>query len=33
MYLLAIIVYAVAKVLRRQQGIDLSAIHREIPVE
>jgi amino acid transporter len=33
MYLLAIIVYVVAKVVRRGQGIDLSAIHREIPVE
>jgi amino acid transporter len=33
MYLLALIIYLVAKVVRRQQGIDLGAIHREIPVE
>lgn len=33
MYLLALVIYVVAKVVRRQQGIDLSAIHKEIPVE
>jgi APA family basic amino acid/polyamine antiporter len=33
MYVLAIVIYVVAKVVRRNQGIDLSAIHREIPVE
>ena len=33
MYLLALVVYVVAKVVRKNQGIDLSAIHKEIPVE
>jgi hypothetical protein len=33
MYLLALVIYVVAKIYRRSQGIDLSAIHREIPVE
>jgi amino acid transporter len=33
MYLLALVIYVVARVVRRNQGIDLSAIHREIPVE
>jgi amino acid transporter len=33
MYALALVVYVVAKIYRRSQGIDLSAIHREIPVE
>jgi amino acid transporter len=33
MYLLAIVIYVVAKVVRKQQGIDLAAIHQEIPVE
>ena len=33
MYLLAIVIYIVAKVVRKNQGIDLSAIHKEIPVE
>jgi amino acid transporter len=33
MYLLALVIYLVAKVVRKGQGIDLSAIHKEIPVE
>src|SRR2546425_5092526 len=32
-YLAAIVIYLVARVVRKQQGIDLSRIHREIPVE
>ncbi len=33
MYLLALIIYIVAKIYRKRQGIDLSAVYREIPVE
>jgi len=33
MYLLALVIYVVARIVRKGQGIDLSAIHREIPVE
>src|SRR5262249_14340006 len=33
MYLLALVVYVVAKVVRRSQGIDLKAVYTEIPVE
>src|SRR6266536_289980 len=33
MYALALVIYLVAKVYRRRQGIDLNAIHKEIPVE
>jgi len=33
MYLLAIVVYAVARIVRRRQGIDLALINKEIPVE
>ncbi|MFL5766258.1 MAG: APC family permease [Actinomycetota bacterium] len=33
MYALALVVYVVAKVVRKRQGIDLNAIYREIPVE
>lgn len=33
LYALAIVVYAVAYVVRRAQGINFKAIHREIPVE
>ena len=33
MYLLAIVVYVVARVVRRSQGIDLRAVYQEIPVE
>jgi APA family basic amino acid/polyamine antiporter len=33
MYLLALVIYVVAWFVRRSQGINLSAIHREIPVE
>ncbi len=33
MYVLAIIVYTVARVVRRRQGIDLGLINKEIPVE
>jgi APA family basic amino acid/polyamine antiporter len=32
-YLLAIIIYVVARIVRKRQGIDLSRIHHEIPVE
>ncbi len=33
MYLLALVIYVVAKVYRKSQGIDLKAIYQEIPVE
>ncbi len=33
LYLLAIVVYVVARVVRRRQGIDLGLINKEIPVE
>ena len=33
MYALAIVVYLVARVVRRRQGIDLSLVNKEIPVE
>jgi hypothetical protein len=33
MYGLALVIYIVAWFVRRSQGINLSAIHREIPVE
>jgi hypothetical protein len=33
MYVLAIIVYVVARMVRRRQGIDLGLINKEIPVE
>ena len=33
MYVLALVIYVTAKLYRRRQGIDLSAIHKEIPVE
>ena len=33
MYVLAIIVYVTARVVRNRQGIDLSLINKEIPVE
>jgi amino acid transporter len=33
MYVLAIVVYLIAKVYRKRQGIDLKAIYQEIPVE
>jgi basic amino acid/polyamine antiporter, APA family len=32
-YLAAIVIYVVARTVRKRQGIDLSRIHREIPVE
>jgi amino acid transporter len=32
-YLVAIAIYVIARVVRKRQGIDLSRIHREIPVE
>jgi len=32
-YILAIVIYAIARVVRNQQGIDLGRIHHEIPVE
>jgi amino acid transporter len=33
MYALAIVIYVIAKVYRRRQGIDLNAVYKEIPVE
>jgi hypothetical protein len=33
MYVLALVIYVTAKLYRRRQGIDLGAIHKEIPVE
>jgi amino acid transporter len=33
MYVLAIIVYSTARIVRRRQGIDLGLINKEIPVE
>jgi len=33
MYALAIVIYLIARVVRRRQGIDLSLINKEIPVE
>ncbi|MDP9235279.1 MAG: APC family permease [Actinomycetota bacterium] len=33
MYVLALVVYVVAKIYRKSQGIDLNSIYREIPVE
>jgi hypothetical protein len=33
MYLLAIVIYVTAKVVRNRQGVDLSLINKEIPVE
>jgi hypothetical protein len=33
MYVLAIIVFVSAKIIRNRQGIDLSLINKEIPVE
>ena len=33
MYVLAILVYVIARIVRRRQGIDLSLINKEIPVE
>lgn len=33
MYVLALVIYVVAKVYRKRQGIDLKSIYREIPVE
>jgi hypothetical protein len=33
LYVLAIVVYVVARLIRRRQGIDLGLINKEIPVE
>lgn len=33
MYVLAIVIYVIARVVRRRQGIDLSLVNKEIPVE
>jgi amino acid transporter len=33
MYALALVIYVVAKIYRRSQGLDLGAVYREIPVE
>ena len=32
-YLLAVVIYVAARIVRNRQGIDLSRIHHEIPVE
>jgi high-affinity Fe2+/Pb2+ permease len=32
-YVVAVVIYIVARVVRQRQGIDLSRIHHEIPVE
>ena len=32
-YVVAIVIYVIARVVRQRQGIDLSRIHHEIPVE
>ena len=33
MYVLAIVIYVVARIIRGRQGIDLGLINKEIPVE
>jgi len=33
MYALAIVIYVIARIVRRRQGIDLRNVYREIPVE
>ncbi len=33
MYVLGIVLYVAARVIRRRQGIDLGLINKEIPVE
>ena len=33
MYVLAIVIYVAARIVRKRQGIDLARIHHEIPVE
>jgi len=33
MYVLAIVLYLLARVIRKRQGIDLGLINKEIPVE
>jgi len=33
MYVLAIVIYVAARIIRNRQGIDLSLINKEIPVE
>jgi hypothetical protein len=33
MYLLALVIYVVARIVRNRQGIDLGLINKEIPVE
>ena len=33
MYVLAVVVFVVARIVRRRQGIDLGLINKEIPVE
>jgi hypothetical protein len=33
MYVLAIVIYVGARIIRNRQGIDLSLINKEIPVE
>ena len=32
-YVVAIVIYVAARIIRQRQGIDLSRIHHEIPVE
>jgi hypothetical protein len=33
MYVLAIVIYVAARIIRKRQGIDLGLINKEIPVE
>jgi hypothetical protein len=33
MYVLALLIYVVARIVRKRQGIDLGLINKEIPVE
>ena len=33
MYLLAVVIYVVAKMVRKSQGVDLDLVYKEIPVE
>jgi hypothetical protein len=33
MYVLALLIYVIARIVRRRQGIDLGLINKEIPVE
>jgi len=33
MYVLAVVIFVAARIIRRRQGIDLGLINKEIPVE